>query len=66
MAEIIQKGNKHIVAICRDCGCVFSYSPYEVHKRGIYNCVTCPDCFYSNVIAEKKNDINKKEDNENV
>ena len=64
MAEIIRKGNKHIVTTCKHCGCVFSYISYEIRKVRNHNYIDCPDCFGINIIAEKNNI--KTEDNENV
>lgn len=59
MAEIIQKGNTHKIAICGNCGCLFSYKPYEVQKNRKSFYVDCPDCFTVVIIPEEKN-INKE------
>lgn len=59
MAEIIRKGNTHKIAICKRCGCLFSYKPYEVHKTAGISYIDCPDCFKLVDITEEKK-INKE------
>lgn len=64
MAEIIKKGKKHKVIMCKNCECIFSYKPYEIYKNREHYYINCPDCLHANIVGEVKENI-IEEANEN-
>lgn len=58
MAEVIKKGNKHRVMVCKHCECIFSYRPWEIYQNRKHYYVDCPDCLCANIIERiDKNNI---------
>lgn len=66
MAIIIQKGrNQQKLATCKDCECVFLYSPYETFKFRKHYYIRYPDCLCANILEEKSDKTIIMEDHDN-
>lgn len=42
--EVIKHGKKKFIETCSRCGCVFSYTIYELKDRWPLKTIHCPDC----------------------